>query len=130
MERLPTLLHEVVLVIVLVLAVGSAAAQDQVTRLRMDKVSLYACEDPGRKIKDFGRNEFQAPWPIKPGGPSKEGLLAVEINGEPYCVRAYTVETNKPVHASGDCGTMVASAQPRSGATRGLGDKHCRDKAK
>jgi len=142
MGRLPALRPEVVIAVLLVLAVGSAAAQDQVTRLRMNKVTLYPCTDTDERTITVGqdppkfaqeqlevtRTEPQAPWPIL-AGPSKAGRLTVKVGAELYCVRAYAVETSKPIHTEADCGTMVAAAQPRSGATRGLGEK-CRDKQK
>jgi hypothetical protein len=142
MRRPRALLHEVMIVVLLVLAVGSAAAQSEVTRLRMDKVTLYPCTEPERNLdeaqtklagnaefakkpKPVGRAEFSTRWPIL-AGPSKAGRLTVKVGDELYCVRAYAVQTDEPINAGADCGTMVATAQPRSGATRGLGNEHCR----
>jgi len=148
MGRLPALRPEVLLVVLLVLALGSATA-DEVTKLRLNKVTLYVCTEddekvdektvPGQpKFADKQREEVRtdAPlkWPILKG-PSKAGRLTVQVDGELYCVRAYAVQTNATINAGADCQTMVAAAQPRSGATRGLGNdgkgnNHCRPKDK
>jgi hypothetical protein len=148
MGKLSALRPEVVIAVLLVLTVGSAAADD-VTRLRMNKVTLYVCtEDDERKLekaapgqpefakkqRDEVRTDAPLKWPIL-AGPSKAGRLTVQVDGELYCVRAYAVQTNVTINAGADCATMVAAAQPRSGATRGLGNdgkgnNHCRPKDK
>jgi hypothetical protein len=140
MGRLPALRPEVLITVLLVLAVGSAAAQDRhVTRLRMDKVTLFSCASEEQedingtfapKNMEIARTESSPLWPIL-AGPSKAGRLVVKVGEALYCVRAYAVETNATINAGADCGTMVAAAQPRSGATRGLGNdgkgnNHCR----
>lgn len=40
------------------------------------------------------------------------------------CVRAFAVDTEKPVAIERDreCGAMVAGKQPKTGATRGVGE--------
>ena len=109
----------------LLVAVATAAAPAEdawkVTRLRTEKVTLYDCKDPTKKT-EFARKDFQDPWPVI-SGPSAGGLLQVRVGGQPYCVRAYAVETNKPVSASSECGAVVAAGQPKSAATRGMGEE-------
>jgi hypothetical protein len=139
MGRLPALRLEVVIGVLLVLAVGTAAAQGrQVTKLRTDKVTLFSCASDEREgllgqfseeNKEVARTTSPPEWPIL-SEPSKAGRLVVKVDEKLYCVRAYAVETNKPIHTEADCGTMVAAAQPRSGATRGLGEKCGADKRK
>lgn len=125
MPSLPALRREVTLVIALLGVVGVAAAQDvQVTKLRTAKVALLDCKDGAKKM-DYAQKDFQAPWPVL-AGPSEAGLLTVKVGNEQYCVRAYAVETNKPVAASSDCGALVAANQPKAGATRGVGGADCK----
>jgi len=115
-----------IVVAMLLGVVATAAAQDavQVTKLRTPKVVLFDCAD-GSKKADFAQKDFQAPWPVL-AGPSDAGLLTVKVGAEQYCVRAYAVETNKPVAASSDCGALVAANQPKAGATRGVGGVDCK----
>ena len=122
MRSLPALRHSAVIVLLLLAAVAPAAAQEvwQVTKLRTSKVTLYDCAD-GSKKKDVAQKEFQAPWPVT-SGPTEAGLLVVKVDGADYCVRAYAVETNKTIAAKSDCGALVAVNQPKSGATRGVGE--------
>jgi hypothetical protein len=83
-------------------------------------LALLDCND-GSKKGDFAKSAFRAPWPA---GPSKQpGLLAVQVNGAWYCVRAYAVETNKPVDVKAECGAVVAEKHPKSAATRGIGEE-------
>jgi hypothetical protein len=121
MRTLPALRHSAVIVLVLLTAV-TAAAQEvwQVTKLRTPKVALYDCTDGSKKL-DVAQKDFQAPWPVT-SGPTDAGLLAVKVNGTEYCVRAYAVETNKAIAAKTDCGALVAANQPKTGATRGVGE--------
>jgi hypothetical protein len=108
----------------LVLAAPAAArAQDgmKVLRLRTEKVPLYDCADSARRKTEFARKDFQGSWPVVSGGTTPSGFLRVQVGGEQYCVRAYAVETDKPIAASSECGAVVAAAQQKSAATRGLG---------
>ena len=54
--------REAVVGAVLLIAVGSAAAQDawKVTKLRTEKVALYDCAD-GSKKSDYARKDFTDP---------------------------------------------------------------------
>jgi hypothetical protein len=69
---------------------------------------------------DLGK-EFAA-WPIDPTKEVEAGLLPVTVDGKPYCVRVYSVETDKAITATSECGALVAANQPKSAATRGVGD--------
>ena len=113
---------EAVVGAILLVAVGTAAAQEawKVTKLRTEKVALHDCAD-GRKKTEYARTDFHDPWPVL-AGPTAGGLLPVRVGGKQYCVRPYAVETNKPVSASPECGAMVAAGQPKSAATRGMGE--------
>lgn len=114
--------HDLMLGLLLSGICGAAWAQPdlKVVKLRTEKVALLDCND-GSKKRDYERASFQGPWPA---GPSKQpGLLAVEVGGAWYCVRAYAVETNKPVDVRAECGAVVAEKQPKSAATRGIGEE-------
>jgi len=122
MRSLPAFRHSAASVLVL-LAATTVAAQEvwQVTKLRTQKVALYDCADPSKKT-DFPHKDLQGPpWPIT-SGPTDAGMLVVKVGGADYCVRAYVVETNKAIAAKSDCGALVAMNQPKSGATRGVGE--------
>jgi hypothetical protein len=139
MGKQSALRPEVVIAILLGVAVGTVAAQGrQVTKLRTDKVTLFSCAADEREgllgqfseeNKEVARTTSPPEWPIL-SEPSKAGRLVVKVGEKLYCVRAYAVETNKPIHTEADCGTMVAAAQPRSGATRGLGQNCSQEKRK
>ena len=62
-------------------------------------------------------------WPVTPDDKVDESLLRVKVDGADYCVRLYAVETDKAVSATAECGALVAANQPRSGATRGVGEE-------
>jgi hypothetical protein len=95
----------------------------KVLRLRTEKVALYDCKD-GSKKSDFSRGDFKDPWPVVGGSPAPPtGMIRVQVAGQPYCVRAYVVETDRPIAASAECGAVVASSQQKSAATRGLGEE-------
>ena len=98
-----------------------AAKATKVTKLRTEKVTLYDCKT-GTRETDFFRNDFRDPWPIVPGSTAMQGgLLPVKVGDKQLCVRAYAVETDKPISASSECGAVVAMQEPKSAATRGLG---------
>jgi Tfp pilus assembly protein PilE len=122
MRSLLALRHSAVIVLLLLAAVTTAAAQEvwQVTKLRTPKVTLYDCAN-GKEKKHVAQKDFQPPWPVT-SGPTEAGLLVVKVEGSDYCVRAYAVETNKTIAAKSDCGALVAVNQPKSGATRGVGE--------
>lgn len=111
-----------VVVAVLVVA-GPLAAEDQVVKLRTARVTLYD-QPNGKAVQEFPRDRFTQPWPIRDRSP--EGFLQVEVDGRRYWVRPYAVETSRPVRANAECGAVVAGAQPKSGATRAIGEE-CKD---
>ncbi len=122
--RIRPLLRNVVVGGLVLGASAVGAGELQVTKLRTEKIGLYDCKD-GTKKGDFARKDFQGSWQVLQNTsvvPSS-GLLPVSIGGQPYCVKAYTVETNKPMAVSAECGAVVAAAQPKSAATRGLGEE-------
>jgi hypothetical protein len=108
----PVRLLEVATVLLLIVATSATWADEalKVTKLRTEKITFYDCSD-GTKTGEYARKDFQGAWPIVPSSTAPpSGLL-----------RAYAVETNKPISANPECGAIVAMAQPKSAATRGLG---------
>ena len=103
-------------------AVVRAGDAAEVRKLRVDKVPLYDRPN-GTKTAEITRDTFRGPWPIV--GKSPEGFLQVNVDGSLYWIRPYAVETDEPVRTSVDCGGTVASREPKSGATRGVGQE-CR----
>ncbi len=122
MRSLPALRRSPLIVLVLLATATSASAQgaSHVTKLRTQKVTLFDCGN-GSRIKDVAQKDFQAPWPVT-GSPTPDGLLPVRVNGENVCVRVYAVETDKVITTKSDCNALVAANQPKSGATRGVGE--------
>jgi len=122
MRSMPTLRPSALLVLVLLIAVATAAAQgaSQVTKLRTPKVTLFDCAT-GAKKTDVAQKDFQGPWPVT-GQPTADGLLPVKVKDETACVRVYAVETDKVITTSSDCNAVVAANQPKSAATRGVGE--------
>jgi hypothetical protein len=120
---MPALRPSALVVFLLLATVATAASQDasRVTKLRMPKVGLYKCPDGTEKLKEVSQSDFRGSWPVT-GKPTDSGLLPVKVDGADYCVRMYAVETDKVISTSSDCGAVVASNQPKSGATRGVGE--------
>ncbi len=100
---------------------GEAAKATKVTKLRTEKVTLYDCKT-GTRQTDFLRKDFRDPWPVVAGPTDMQGsLLPVRVGDKELCVRAYAVETDKPILASCECGAEVTMQEPKSAAPRGLG---------
>jgi hypothetical protein len=120
------LLISVAAVGLMICAARDARADDaaQVRSLRVDKLPLYDRPN-GTKAAEITRDKFKGPWPIV--GKSPEGFLQVDVEGNRYWIRPYAVETDQPVRTSVDCGGVIASREPKSGATRGVGEE-CRRK--
>jgi len=110
---------------------GPAAAQGtetfSVKGLRTGKVTLYDCnkeQDKRRAVKDVTREQFVGPWPAT-RDPDSPLYLKVQVERVEYCVRAFAVDTDKTVTIQKDieCRAMVAGKQPKTGATRGVGEE-------
>jgi hypothetical protein len=108
---------------------GVAAGQETFTvkGLRTDKVTLYDCNPEKDKRKpqmEVARKDFRAAWPAT-RDPVSPLYLKVQVDRVEYCVRAFAVETDRTVTIQKDqeCGAMVAGKQPKTGATRGVGEK-------
>jgi len=118
------------IVFVLLVTAANAAEQrpTQVTKLRTPKVALYNCPDGSNKLREvtqqefLGKQEFRGPWVVDPKKEVDGSLLPVTIDGKEYCVRLYSVETDKAVTATSECGALVAANTPKSAATRGVGE--------
>jgi hypothetical protein len=127
MPGLPVLQRDVTIALAFLGFVGPAVAQEvEVIKLRTAKPTLYKCETEAKLDDAAQKNVPKLPWKVL-GAPTEAGLLRVTAGGETFCVRAYSVETNKPVAAAHECQEMVAANQPRSGATRGVGGAECRN---
>jgi len=115
---------------VLLLACSSAARADEngftgtVTGLRTQTLPLYDCADGKTKKREFDKANFKSPWPATDKGAPRL-FLKVTVEGQPYCVKKFAVETSEPVRVTGKehCGTMVATREPKTGATRGVGEE-------
>jgi hypothetical protein len=99
-----------------------AEPEVKVMKLRIDKVGLYDCKDGTKKL-EYARKDFRAPWKVVPKSSVSPppGFIQVEVDGQLYCVKAYAVETDKPIATSAECAPGTVSS-PRTGASRGLGE--------
>jgi hypothetical protein len=109
-------------------AAPAAAAEEtwSVKGLRTEKVTLYDCNPDRDKRKpqmDVTRRDFKGPW-VATRDPASPLYLKVQVDRAEYCVRAFAVDTEKPVAIERDreCGAMVAGKLPKTGATRGVGE--------
>ena len=108
----------------IVLLTAGAVWADQaleVIKLRTEKVALYDCKD-GSKKSEVASKDFHGPWKASQGTGASAGFIQVDVNGQRYCVKPYAVETNKVVSVNADCNAVVAATQPKSAATRGVGE--------
>jgi hypothetical protein len=107
---------------------GAAAEETWTVKgLRTEKVTLYDCHPDRDKRKpqmDVARKDFKGPW-VATRDPASPLYLRVQVERVEYCVRAFAVDTDKPVTIQKDmeCRAMVAGKQPKTGATRGVGEE-------
>ncbi len=109
------------------LAAAPGTETFSVKGLRTDKVTLYDCnkeKDKRRAVKEVTRDKFVGPWPAI-RDPDSPLYLKVQVEQVEYCVRAFAVDTDKTVTIQKDmeCRAMVAGKQPKTGATRGVGEE-------
>ena len=121
-------LPETLAVALLLAGAGTVRAQEvfSVKGLRTEKVTLYDCHPEKEKRKpqkEVTRTDFRGPWSAT-RDPRSSLYLRVEVDKSEYCVRAFAVETDKPVTIQKDneCGARVAGRQLKTGATRGVGE--------
>ena len=115
--------------IALLLAGASPAGGQEtfsVKALRTERVTLYDCnpEKDKRQVQgEVAKKDFRPGWPAT-RDPASPLYLKVQVDRVEYCVRAFAVETNRSVTIQKDmeCGAMVAGKQPKTGATRGVGE--------
>ena len=73
---------------------------------------------------EVAREDFKGPWPAT-RDPASPLYLRVQVEQVEYCVRAFAVDTDKTVTIQKDseCRATVAGKQPKTGATRGVGEE-------
>lgn len=111
---------ELALVLMLLFSQSIAGEPINVTKLRTDKVGLYD-KPNGAKTSDYSREQFKAPWPVT--GAAKDGFIPVQVNGQPYWVKSFMVETSQPVAANKECNVVIGKKEPKMAATRGIGEE-------
>ncbi len=120
-------------VAVLVLTTTAAWAADdglKVTKLRTKSVGLYKCDkvDAPQPAETYTQDQFKQKftdgWPVNTTQPPPTGFLAVRVIDTMYCVKAYAVETNRRISTTAaECNARVGTAEPKSGASRGIGEE-------
>ena len=101
---------------------STSVPHKQWAKLENEHHELASAIDATRAKKtDVAQKDFQGPWPVT-GQPTADGLLPVKVKDETACVRVYAVETDKVITTSSDCNAVVAANQPKSAATRGVGE--------
>ena len=92
------------------------------TALRTERVDLYDC-GPGKRKTDqkLTRAGFPGSLPATTE-PGSSVYLRVHVNGQPYCVMAYAVETDKTIAAPEAKCIRVAGTQGNTGSNRGIGN--------
>jgi hypothetical protein len=119
--------RDVVLGALLLTAAGAVwAAEDVllVTKIRTD-TWLYDCDDPTDTTKKTPVRKTDVlvpPW--KAIASSSPEYLQVTVDGKSKCVRAYAVETNRPIAVKGECGPKDPGRDARAkfAATRNAGE--------
>lgn len=111
---------------VLFVDVSGTLAQDafNVVGLRLSKVTLYRDCSMDKGLA-FSREDLDKRKPLRATVDPKTAVYYwVKIDGADYCVKAFTVETDRavPVVKDEECRTRVAGRPPKTGAVRGLGE--------
>ena len=116
---------EAIVVLLLLGAPGAGRAQENrlnVTALRSEQVDLYDCSGDKKKTgQKLTRAGFSGSLPAT-AEPGSSLYLQVHVNGQPYCVRAYTVETDKAIAVPDSKCIQVAGKQVNTGSNRGIGN--------
>ena len=116
---------EAIVLLLLLGAPGAGRAQEgrlNVTALRSERVDLYECgEDKKKTDQKLTRAGFSGSLPAC-SEPGSSLYLRVHVNGQPYCVRAYAVETDKTVAVPDSKCIQVAGKQVNTGSNRGIGN--------
>ncbi len=118
--------REAIVVALLLTATGAAWAEEafNVVGLRMSKVTLYKDCNMDKGIP-FTREDLDKRKPWRATRDSSTAVYYwVKMDDGNYCVKAFAVETDKPVPVVKDeeCHTRVAGRPPKTGAVRGVGE--------
>lgn len=92
--------------------------------LRMSKVTLYR-DCSMEKGVSLSREDLEKRKPWRATNDAKSAVYYwVKMDGGDYCVKAFAVETDRPVPVVKDeeCRTRVAGRPPKTGAVRGVGE--------
>jgi hypothetical protein len=124
MRRRQFVLREAMAIALSLGAASAASAADlEVTALRTDPVRLYNCEKPTDEPRNFPKKDFKGPWKAAVVPTAPAGFLQVLVGDTPYCVRAYSVQTNRPIPITAECErTRQAREEQKIAATRNVGE--------
>jgi hypothetical protein len=107
-------------VLLFLMGQGFAGEPIKVTKLRTGKVGLYD-KPNGTKTADYLREQFSSPWTVT--GVPKEGFIPVEVDGKPFWVKSFMVETSQAIAVNKECNVVVGKKEPKMAATRGIGEE-------
>lgn len=104
-----------------VAAPAHAAEPVKVTKLRAAKVVLFDAPEGGQ-IGEMQRDQFTpGAWTVL--GEPQRGYVQVAGNGATFWVKNFTIDTDRRVASSAECGIKLAGSERKMGATRGLGEE-------
>jgi hypothetical protein len=111
---------------------GGVAAADGdadlwVRALRVDPLPLLTCDEGLSKAREATKGDLTQPWPARKDE-VRPSILRVTVAQQVYCVKAFMVETSRPVPANTQDPTKPCGPQEPQrgmGGTRNLG-KECK----
>lgn len=119
------------LTIALAVLIGASRADADggdlfVLSLRVDPLPLLTCDDQLKKEREATKSDLVQPWPAQQDQ-IRPDILRVTVQEHVYCVKAFTVETSRPVAANPEEGRKACGPDQRRGmgGTRNLG-KECK----
>lgn len=119
------------LTIVLALLIGASRVDAEgggdlfVRGFRVDPLPLLTCDDQLKKEREATKSDLVQPWPAQQDQ-TRPDILRVTVQERVYCVKAFTVETSRPVSANPEEGRKACGPNDQRrgmGGTRNLGNE-------
>lgn len=102
-------------------AVHAGAEETKVTRLRTEKVALFD-KPGGTKVREQVRDGFvPGSWAV--AGEPQSGYLQVRTPEGNAWVKTFTIDTDRRIAVSAECGVVMGNGRTKVAATRALGEE-------